>query len=143
MFVAIIDGSPVPYTIGELRRDNPNVSFPENIPLDMLAAYGVYKVKETPAPALDSKTHRHVLDVQLIDGEWTEVWQIVELPFDQAADNVRAYRGRLLQDSDWVVAKSYELGQPVPADWAAYRQALRNVPEQPGFPWAVQWPVAP
>ncbi len=143
MFVRVIDGNPVSYTIGELRRDNPGVSFPENISSEVLAEFEVYAVKEVPAPVIDSKTHRHVLEVQFLDGEWTQVWQVVELPFDQAADNVRAYRERMLQDSDWVVTKSYELGQPVPADWAAYRQALRDVPEQSGFPWNVVWPIAP
>ncbi|NBW23522.1 MAG: phage tail protein, partial [Caulobacteraceae bacterium] len=27
--------------------------------------------------------------------------------------------------------------------WAAYRQALRDVPEQPGFPAQIEWPTAP
>jgi hypothetical protein len=28
-------------------------------------------------------------------------------------------------------------------EWAVYRQALRDIPEQPGFPWEVEWPVPP
>jgi hypothetical protein len=27
--------------------------------------------------------------------------------------------------------------------WATYRQALRDVPSQAGFPWEVQWPTQP
>jgi len=29
------------------------------------------------------------------------------------------------------------------SDWAAYRQALRDLPEQEGFPFVIKWPVAP
>lgn len=27
--------------------------------------------------------------------------------------------------------------------WATYRQALRDIPAQAGFPWNVQWPIKP
>jgi hypothetical protein len=58
---------------------------------------------------------------------------------EQAAA-IRDKRQRLLVNSDWTqLADS-------PADkaaWAIYRQALRDISTQPGFPWAVDWPVAP
>ena len=42
----------------------------------------------------------------------------------------RAERDRRLAETDWVVAKAYERGEPVPEAWAAYRQALRDLPVQ-------------
>ena len=36
-----------------------------------------------------------------------------------------------------------ELGEALSSEWAAYRQALRDIPEQPGFPYAVSWPAPP
>ncbi|GAB6940716.1 tail fiber assembly protein [Thermus brockianus] len=42
----------------------------------------------------------------------------------------RAERDRRLAETDWVVARAYERGEPVPEAWAAYRQALRDLPEQ-------------
>ncbi|GAA5334721.1 MULTISPECIES: phage tail assembly chaperone [Thermus] len=42
----------------------------------------------------------------------------------------RAERDRRLAASDWVVARAYERGEPVPPEWAAYRQALRDLPGQ-------------
>jgi len=42
----------------------------------------------------------------------------------------RAERNRRLAETDWVVARAYERGEPVPEAWAAYRQALRDLPEQ-------------
>ena len=44
--------------------------------------------------------------------------------------------------SDWLgFLKS--LGHMLKGEWAVYRQALRDVPEQSGFPWDIEWPVKP
>lgn len=143
MFIKLTNGAPETYTIGQLRRDNPSTSFPNDIPAETLAEYGVYKVKKVAAPQIDSKTHRHTQTVELIDDEWTQIWNTVELPLDQASENIRAHRDELLSVSDWIVAKSYERGEPVPQGWVDYRQALRDVPAQQGFPYAVVWPEEP
>lgn len=55
----------------------------------------------------------------------------------------RAHRDWLLSQCDWVVTKAVEAGRAVPADWLAYRQALRDLTEQAGFPFEVIWPTAP
>lgn len=60
-----------------------------------------------------------------------------------AGINARGQRNRLLQSCDLVVIRSYESGIPVPTDWIEYRQALRDIPQQPGFPENIIWPVAP
>lgn len=60
-----------------------------------------------------------------------------------AGVNARGQRNGLLQACDLVVIRSYEAGVPVPAEWVAYRQALRDVPQQPGFPENITWPVKP
>ena len=62
---------------------------------------------------------------------------------------VRAHRDALLAESDWVVTKAIEqnaqdgLGVQIPVVWLDYRQALRDIPQQPGFPGNVTWPTAP
>ena len=43
---------------------------------------------------------------------------------------LRAERDRRLAETDWIVARAYERGEPVPGAWAAYRQALRDLPAQ-------------
>lgn len=35
------------------------------------------------------------------------------------------------------------LKQLLRSDWAAYRQALRDLPQQEGFPFVINWPEAP
>lgn len=61
----------------------------------------------------------------------------------QAGADVRNDRNALLVASDWVVTRATERAQPVPPAWLAYRQALRDITAQPGFPQAVVWPQQP
>lgn len=65
-----------------------------------------------------------------------------EVP-DNQAQNVRNDRDGRLAATDWRVIKALESGAPLAADWAAYRQALRDVPSQQGFPDDVIWPIEP
>lgn len=143
MLIKVINNMHESYTIGQLRRDNPNVSFPKDIPNEILVEYGVYSVNQVTASQIDNKTHRHTYTIQFLHGEWTQVWQEEQLPQDQAEANIRAHRGYLLQESDWIISKSYERGEPVPTAWSAYRQALRDITAQDGFPFSVVWPPHP
>jgi len=59
---------------------------------------------------------------------------------EQLAAQIRAERDRLLADSDWTQVPDAPVDQ---AAWATYRQALRDVPEQAGFPEDVVWPSKP
>lgn len=59
------------------------------------------------------------------------------------APTARARRDELLAASDWVVMRAMEQGAPIPAPWAAYRAALRDVPAQAGFPEFITWPTPP
>ncbi|QOT74847.1 tail fiber assembly protein [Cupriavidus basilensis] len=57
------------------------------------------------------------------------------------AANARASRDALLAATDWTQLP--DVPAATKAKFAAYRQALRDVPEQPGFPRAIAWPSAP
>ena len=58
---------------------------------------------------------------------------------EQAA-NVRRSRNDLLTKCDWTQIADSTADKPV---WATYRQALRDVTAQDGFPWNVTWPEQP
>ena len=58
----------------------------------------------------------------------------------QAEEAARAQRNGLLRQSDWTQVADAPVNQ---AAWATYRQALRDVPDQAGFPETINWPVAP
>lgn len=61
----------------------------------------------------------------------------------EQAKAVRVDRDKRLADCDWRVIKHLELNQNIPGAWEVYRQALRDIPQQPGFPWTVTWPEQP
>jgi hypothetical protein len=56
------------------------------------------------------------------------------------AESVRQQRTEKLKDSDWTQLADSTADK---AAWATYRQALRDITAQAGFPWGVQWPTQP
>ena len=58
----------------------------------------------------------------------------------EQATNVRRTRTEKLKDCDWTQLADSPVDKAV---WATYRQALRDVPTQAGFPWTVDWPEQP
>jgi len=58
---------------------------------------------------------------------------------EQAA-NVRNQRTEKLKDCDWTQIADSTADKTA---WATYRQALRDVPLQTGFPWEITWPTQP
>ena len=58
-------------------------------------------------------------------------------------ETVRDERNRLLEDTDWIILRYLDQGDEVPLEWKEYRQALRDIPEQEGFPGSVDWPEMP
>lgn len=61
----------------------------------------------------------------------------------QIASAVRAQRDKLLTVTDWTMIPSAALTPEQSAQWHIYRQVLRNLPTQPGWPTSVHWPVPP
>jgi len=58
----------------------------------------------------------------------------------EQATSVRTSRGDKLKDSDWTQVADAPVDK---AAWATYRQELRDISAQEGFPWAVVWPTQP
>ena len=72
----------------------------------------------------------------------SNLWIASKTPL-AVAMQVRAERDRRLAACDWVITKALERNEPVGHSWILYRQALRDVSKQAGFPLAVVWPVSP
>lgn len=77
---------------------------------------------------------------EMNDAEYAD-WLAGETERNQRmAAQVREQRNRLLAACDWTQLPD----APVNATaWANYRQALRDITLQPGFPWHLDWPVEP
>jgi len=151
MLVKITNGNvdTYPYSVGQLRRDSSNTSFPKRIPDDMLESYGVYTVVYTDMPSIDDRTQKVEQEAtpSLVSGAWTIGWttssktadETAEYDADMAASN-RSTRDNLLSQSDWTQVSDAPVDATV---WATYRQALRDITDQAGFPNDINWPVKP
>jgi hypothetical protein len=102
--------------------------------------------------------------IEQIDGKWYTKWNLGPSFFDteddegnittaaqneaaykaakdaEQAKSVRTTRTEKLKDSDWTQIADSTADK---AAWATYRQALRDITSQSGFPWEVTWPDAP
>ena len=58
----------------------------------------------------------------------------------EQAKSVRSSRSEKLKDSDWTQVEDAPVDK---AAWATYRQELRDISAQVGFPWTVEWPAQP
>jgi hypothetical protein len=137
-----------PYSIGDLRRDNRNTSFPRNPSEEMLAAWNVFPVKDRPAPAFDPATENcNQVNPTLENNEWVMTWEVTPASVEEIAERLerksvdtRQQRNQLLADCDWTQLSDAPVNSSA---WANYRQELRDIPEQEGFPWDITWPVTP
>ena len=147
MFVKVIDGQleRIYNTTTDFRRDNPNISFPKEIPNDMLASYGVFPVIRLAVPEFNSLVESLV--IQSIpteaNGVWTVGYDVVQKSEEMAQSNIRRERDRLLSACDWVTLKAIDTNTPIDETLATYRQALRDITTQDGFPYSVTWPTKP
>jgi hypothetical protein len=151
MYVLIENDSVVqyPYSVTDLRRAHRSVSFPRIVTDETLLSYGVHRVFFTTPPEV-GPTEALVEQEPVFDtgaGRWTQVFTVrtkteeeLQLETEQQAEAVRYERNAALSDSDWTQVLDAPVDQ---AAWATYRQALRDIPAQTGFPNEVTWPVAP
>lgn len=66
--------------------------------------------------------------------------ELEDLYFNSAVNRVRAFRANLLAQSDWAILPDAPTNKPM---WRAYRKGLRDITDQPGFPFDINWPVEP
>jgi hypothetical protein len=154
MFALIENGAVkrYPYNFAQLKAANTNVSFPSAVSDATMAEYGAMRVFNATQPEL---TDTQVLEedppvFSNEDQRWTQVWRVRDMTAeeitqrnDAQAAQVRAQRDAKLAETDWIVTKNLELNANIPGAWEVYRQALRDVPAQAGFPWTITWPVQP
>lgn len=73
-------------------------------------------------------------------------YKLVEIPeptTEEVAAQVRAQRDSMIAQTDYLMMSDYPISEEDKTLLETYRQALRDIPEQEGFPSNVQWPVAP
>lgn len=131
----------------EFRAAHTNTSFPPQLTAELLDAFGADPVLNAPPP--EAGRYQVVVrnGVQEVNGQWFTNFRLVEI--DDAAKTsldsahavvVRGDRNARLEACDWTQLQDSPVDR---AAWATYRQALRDITKQAGFPWEVQWPAEP
>lgn len=82
-----------------------------------------------------------------IDGKWYTKYSVADMDAEaiavvdaNQATAMRKQRDEKLTETDWTQLTDAPVNSAL---WATYRQALRDVPTQEGFPWEVTWPTQP
>jgi len=141
MHLKLTNGQPEKYSIGQLRRDNPNTSFPKAPSDELLARWDVYPYTVPVRPDFDPLVQECIEgNFVEVNGAWMLPWVVQNKAQDQAERSIRKKRDSLLQDTDWTQVADAPVNQTA---WAAYRQELRDITTQDGFPYSVTWPNKP
>ena len=128
----------------EFRKRHKNTSFSRLLDEKLLDAFDTDVVFEGPqkqGPPPYSSTYRN--GVEKIGDKWYTKYSIRQQDKKQIddnwAENIRKRRDQLIKESDWRAVSDRKL-EPA---WKRYRQALRDITKQEGFPHDVEWPVDP
>jgi len=151
-YVKITNGTvdTYPYSVGQLRRDNPNVSFPKQIPTEMLQSYGVEPVALEDQPSFIKRTQNLSQNAApyLSDGIWKLGWTVEDKTAEEIAEydalmseENRDKRNQLLGETDYLALSDNTLSE----EMATYRQALRDITAHADWPNLndADWPVKP
>ena len=148
----------------ELIVANKNMSMPKVWGEGVYEALGVEVVFETPKPSpsgIYKKVIRNGVEQNDKD-QWVQAWVEQDMFEDTTVDDVtttkaeheaayqakldattaeavRNQRNNLLAETDWMGLSDVTMS----SNWATYRQALRDVPSQSGFPDDITWPEKP
>lgn len=159
MYAKIFNGAVAqyPYEWADFLVDNNNTNYPSGTDMEATfpatdlgqQGYSCVTVTCLDQPLFNPATEVATLHTQpaLVDGRWVLDWTVVALTDDEKnvaatkkADLVRLKRNTKLAESDWTQVADSPVDKSA---WAVYRQALRDISAQAGFPWGVVWPEQP
>jgi len=131
----------------EFRALHPNTSLPQQLTEALINEFGGDVVFEGPqaTPTRYQTAYRN--GVELVDGKWYTKYSVADMEDEaktakdaEQAKSVRNNRDQLLKDSDWTQVADAPVDKQA---WAIYRQSLRDITAQSGFPWEVTWSNKP
>ena len=152
MYVKISNGAvdQYPYTVGNLRRDNPNTSFPKNPSSELLEDWGLYSVVVADVPSYNERTQKTTQGAapSLVDGAWTIGFTVEDKTSEEITqyDTDAALSARMSRDYKLSQTDFYALSDvTMSAEMAAYRQALRDITSHANWPNLdeADWPTKP
>ena len=147
-----VSGSTItyPYSVYDLKAENPNTSFPTTIPDSLLEEFGVYKV-ESKNSGYNNDDTKDVVEVTptLSGSVYVQTYQITDADSETIEKRkeikwaeIRTTRNTLLSESDWTQFQDSPITGSSLTDWQTYRQSLRDVTTQ-SDPYNINWPTIP
>jgi hypothetical protein len=137
-----------PYSIEDLRKDNPNVSFPSIIDEATKSTYSMFSIQNVEIPSDYTKNISENLP-ELIEGIWTQNWTVADATEEEINQRltdkwqeIREQRNGMLNSSDWTQILDSPLTDEQKNAWRQYRQELRDITNQAN-PFEVIYPVQP
>lgn len=137
-----------PYTISELKSENPNTSFPAVLTNEVLESFDIYPVQSTDYTDDYTKNIEEGTPI-LFESSYIQVWNITDATEEEISTKleekwveVRIMRDALLAQSDWTQFQDSPLSGTQLTEWQTYRQSLRDVTSQPN-PFNLSWPAKP
>ena len=136
------------FDVEPTQWDEDNFCLARKLTPEQAVRVGVTKLKLTAPPYFDPATQqRNEVDPVLVDGVWLQQYVVSQMDAEVAAAKTeeqasrdRVVRDKLLIDCDWTQVADAPIDKQA---WATYRQALRDLPSQQGFPWTTTWPTQP
>lgn len=128
---------------GDIKLRFPGTSFstPFQPPFD----YVPVTLKPHPTLSYDKNLREGI--PEFIDDELTQVWIVenaseeeIQQRTETAKSQARLMRNERLSSCDWTQLPDAPVDA---AAWAIYRQELRDITGQTGFPWDIAWPEQP
>jgi len=149
MILVRYDGEQVlkyPYTLGDARREYPHVSFHDAVTSEDLQPFGIAVVHATDLPASNGCDVPFETDPVFDGSAWRQAWRLRPASHTEtrsAKMSARQRRDDLLAASDWTQLPDVRMDDMERGAWRKYRQILRDITRQPGFPWDLAWPERP
>mgnify|MGYP001066182816 FL=1 len=133
MHIKLTNGIPEMYSIGQLRRDNPQTSFPKRPGDELLAEWGVYPCVQQDQPDYDRLTEKvSEGPIEQIDGVWTWTWRVEDKPLtlDQAQFVLAEWINQLTYQVEWKYPRVIQKGWDEEEEMALAYKAETETPEQ-------------
>lgn len=131
MYIKLNNGTPKAYSIGQLRQDNPQVSFPTTLTNELLAEYSVFSV--TPAEPPEHAETEVVEDagyLQLADGTWGQAWRVrtmTEQELEQLAQQNDDQRRRAYEREADPLFFKWQRGEATKEEWLAKVAEIKSI----------------
>jgi hypothetical protein len=148
--IGVVESPPMLYT--NLKRLFPNKTFSDKATPSEVEphGYGVYEWAWAPTGLAYTRSYDEVGLSRNNDGVWRFTFVEREATEAERAERTelrseiqRGVRNNLLTATDYTQLPDAKLSPEKIQEFVAYRQALRDIPEQQGFPWDIEFPTPP